>query len=749
MVSVVYVLTLGGTYHSLTNLALQRVALGLLTLGVVVWLVLIWRRPPRRVFLLPVIGLWVAAYAIAMIAHPSGRGYIGGWYAGLYAGVWLVLSDLRQRGLPGRWLIDAALFAAIPLMILAFMQVATWYPAWLALEIEVAFVPPRPPSVLGNPNVFGSFLAVLLPLGVVRVRWARRRADRLLWGVWVAAALLMLYITFSRGAWLATGAASVTLGGLTVYRLDPMHWWRRQSRRVRRGLGLIAVGGGLLMLAALVASLSVFDTPRRDTSDRLKFYDAALDTFAAHPFTGTGPFTFGLSLLEDLSIPPNQPHAHAHNLPLNVAAELGLPGLLALGATAVVLARRGWRQLRAAANGAEWADRAACLAALVGLGAHCLVDMPVMVPMMILLAIGIVAAGYVPGDVPRAERRGVGYRVLSLMLWGGLLATGWWSAQVYADYVRGERLLVEREYSHAEAVLRDVAERHSSLALYHAEYGYACGLAAAAGDETLLEPGIAAYNRALELEAPHAVWWANLAALYWQAGEDTATIDAMQQAVHYAPDAADMWFGLGVYYEETAQTDRARAAYRRVLTLEGDWAMADFWAETALRHSVLVATPVEPGPYQQAWALWEAGQYDRARDVLQRWIDHDPTQPGPYIQLARMYLSIGKSERADAYLEAAELLVHTYLGQAWLEYARAEFASQAGDTRLASDRLQAARDAILPDKTGQAIYHGLEIAHFQFLRLSVPGSLLPQVETLGPDPALLQLLDDPAWTFSG
>ena len=133
---------------------------------------------------------------------------------------------------------------------------------------------------------------MLLPLGLVRVRWSARRLDRSLWAVWFALALLVLILTSSRGAWLGAGAA---LGLLALHDAG----FLRPSRRARWGV----VGAALLVvaLAGLVFSLDMFDTPRRGTSERQELYRIALDTFADHPLTGTGPFTFGRAALENRS----------------------------------------------------------------------------------------------------------------------------------------------------------------------------------------------------------------------------------------------------------------------------------------------------------------------------------------------------------------------------------------------------------------------------------------------------------------
>jgi tetratricopeptide (TPR) repeat protein/O-antigen ligase len=756
---VAYVLTLGGTYNGILLVPLQQASLVILTAGVVSWQLAAWRRPVKTgsTPLDPALALWGIAYAISALHNPSGRVTIGLWYAGLYTGVWFVLSDLRRRGLPGRWITDAALLTAIPLMILALVQVLAWFPAWLALEVKVAFVPPRPPSALGNPNALGAVLAMLLPLGLVRARWSSRRFDRFLWAWWVVSALGVLYLTYSRGAWLAAASALLTLAVLTLYRsgqMNPAAWWRAHPRRTRLQAALAAGIAVMIALVLLVAAFGEFNTPRRETGARFAFYEIAWQEFTRHPLTGTGPFTFGLSLLYHRSIPPDQPHAHAHDLVLNVAAEMGLPGLIALAATIMLVARHGRRALRSAEDTAAWAHTAACGAAFVALGVHSLVDMPVMFPAVMLLMLGILAAGIVqPGDeqteIRQSKLERSVYRVLPLALWSAVLATGWWSARAYADYVRGERLLLDGAYQRGVDVLSEVARTDPNLALYDAEYAYACGLASFHGNDACLQRGIDAYRRALSLEAPHAVWWANLAVLYWQSGQRDRAVEAMRQATRYASDDPDLWLNLGAYYEAQGSVETARQVYRHVLELDARWGYSGFWSETALRQELLAAYPLEPTPYMRAETLWEAGQERSALAVLEATIDHDPTQPGPYVNIARLYVAAGELDRVQDYLDAARVLVHTDHDWAWIQFVEAELALARGDQVGWASHRQKARDLLWPDATGYPLVYGRDIALYQFLRLRVRGALLPQLVVLSPDPVLVELLGKPSfWYYS-
>jgi Tfp pilus assembly protein PilF len=217
----------------------------------------------------------------------------------------------------------------------------------------------------------------------------------------------------------------------------------------------------------------------------------------------------------------------------------------------------------------------------------------------------------------------------------------------------------------------------------------------------------------------------------------------MRQATRYAPDAPDLWLNLGAYYEAQGSVELARQVYRHVLELDARWGYSGFWSQTALRRGLLAAYPLEPTPYMQAEALWRAGQPRSALAVLEATIDHDPTQPGPYVNIARLLVAAGELDRARDYLDAARVLVHTDHDRAWIEVVEAELALWRGDQAGWAAHRQKARDLLWPDATGYPLVYGRDVALFQFLRLRVRGALLPSLVVLSPDPILVELLLPP------
>jgi O-antigen ligase len=178
-----------------------------------------------------------------------------------------------------------------------------------------------------HPNVMASSLATLLPLPLALslALPVESRRTRFLRGALLATCalqLLILFLTKSRGGYLALGASL----WLTL--------WLLGRRRWAIGLALVAA----LLVAWLITSsptetsttLDVDQQAALDASTwafRQQVWRAALQTIADYPFTGTGMGTFNdvAALLYGLDAPDNP---QAHNLFLQVGADLGILGLI-------------------------------------------------------------------------------------------------------------------------------------------------------------------------------------------------------------------------------------------------------------------------------------------------------------------------------------------------------------------------------------------------------------------------------------
>jgi hypothetical protein len=173
-------------------------------------------------------------------------------------------------------------------------------------------------STWENPNIFAGYLCVVAAyvMGYISVeKNARKR-----WGLFGFLLLVILceVFTFSRGFWVAM-TAEVVAFVLLFYR-----------RGILYLLG-VALGGAALAGPAVWQRL---DTLRHFTEDssaamRLAYLEIAQAIVADHPL-GVGWYNYRYVFPEyDFYFKnPNVVMYHSHNLFLNIAAELGIPGLI-------------------------------------------------------------------------------------------------------------------------------------------------------------------------------------------------------------------------------------------------------------------------------------------------------------------------------------------------------------------------------------------------------------------------------------
>jgi O-antigen ligase len=144
-----------------------------------------------------------------------------------------------------------------------------------------------------------------------------------------------LFFTFSKGAWLATGAALVVLVLPLLQRLPA----RRRKRVIVAGLA-----AGIPVVVALVAVALRFERFRSLVTGVLRIYlwRASLDMIRDHPIWGVGLdqflYHYPRYILPEAWREPNL--SHPHNVLLDFWLSLGILGVVALGWAAWIFVRR-------------------------------------------------------------------------------------------------------------------------------------------------------------------------------------------------------------------------------------------------------------------------------------------------------------------------------------------------------------------------------------------------------------------------
>ena len=206
-------------------------------------------------------------------------------------------------------------------------------------------------ATFGHSNQFAGYLILLIPFAFVFFIESERPGRRILTGAMTLLLLTALVFTYSRGAWLATALA----GGYLAYR----HVSRRQLAFLAV---LIAVAAAAVLFnrqvthfgeSALIQRVESIGQVKQDSAIRFRFLcnQVSARMIQDHPLLGIGSGNY-LNALPRYFDPNSEPwkhiSKHLHNLYLQIAAENGLPALLAflafLGYNFLQLARMHWRR---------------------------------------------------------------------------------------------------------------------------------------------------------------------------------------------------------------------------------------------------------------------------------------------------------------------------------------------------------------------------------------------------------------------
>jgi putative inorganic carbon (hco3(-)) transporter len=220
-------------------------------------------------------------------------------------------------------------------------------------------------GTFGQPNPFGAFMGMLLPLAVgtslgsLWLAYTTRSRDALLWtaifGSLAGIIALGLLVSWSRGAWLGFLAAMV----IVIWMLPKQRW-----------IGTLAILGGaaalllLMSLGLLPASLEdrligftedftgfqdvrgvVISDANFAVIERLAHWQSAVDMARTSPLLGVGFGNYEVAYPQFALINWSNPLGHAHNYYLNLLAETGIIGLSSYLILWGVIFHQNWRLL--------------------------------------------------------------------------------------------------------------------------------------------------------------------------------------------------------------------------------------------------------------------------------------------------------------------------------------------------------------------------------------------------------------------
>jgi putative inorganic carbon (HCO3(-)) transporter len=365
---------------------------------------------------------------------------------------------------------------------------------------------------------------------------------------------LTLLGTGSKGAFAAALVAATTFGLLGAGRGTALSTALRRGLIVVILLGVLAAVGFPPLRERIVHA---FGYQGMSGSFRVYTWRSTLEMIAARPLTGFGPGSFPHAF-------PRFAHAgftrQAHETPLQLAAEHGIPAAVLLLAGIFAAIGHLWRSAREA-SGAARLLRAAAVGGALGLWAHNLVDYTFYVAAVHLAFWALLGLAWPPepSEAPRTGRRTV-----AAVLCGGLLLAA--ATLLFSQAQLG----AARRYQ-AQGALTAARESLSHVLPFDArrwaDLSSICESEALAGDRSQWQPAIAARTRAAALQRTDPVHPVALARLLIATGDDAQARTALDAALRLDPNSPTALAALGDLLERAGDHAGAMAAYQRLADL--------------------------------------------------------------------------------------------------------------------------------------------------------------------------------------
>jgi O-antigen ligase len=213
----------------------------------------------------------------------------------------------------------------------------------------------RPQGISHHYMTFSGFL--MLGICSVLARLVFGSGDRIWPALVLPAIIVALFLTLGRGAWVGTSIAVAVILSLKDFRL------------IAAIPVVLAVAFALAPDTVTRRMTSVFDLKDPSNRDRVAMLNTGAAMVRAHPLTGVGP-----NMIERVYTQYRAPGAvqqtnqHLHNVPMQIAAERGLPALAVFLWFLVSLGRSLLAMFRARENRVLAATAFASLVAMLAAG---------------------------------------------------------------------------------------------------------------------------------------------------------------------------------------------------------------------------------------------------------------------------------------------------------------------------------------------------------------------------------------------
>ncbi len=275
------------------------------------------------------------------------------WGAGVLL-YFLLFHTLRGPDAVPRFFLAAALGSGVVCLIGIFQAAfgMDWIPQAAA-----------PGSTFSNRNMAAHYVAICFPLTMGLIAVSERNRTRVLGSVCLVLALLYLWYTGTRSAWLAVLVVVVLSAAGFLWLRRSVETAPRRARVLATAaflvvaslVGLYAATGGADGEAAFSPGPgSVSGAIEGSAGLRLVFWKNTLAMVRDHPWLGVGPGNFKLhyplyhrAVEVDWTFDEEHQLERVHNDHLQILAEVGIVGLVAWVLIFIIAFRIAWRCLRA------------------------------------------------------------------------------------------------------------------------------------------------------------------------------------------------------------------------------------------------------------------------------------------------------------------------------------------------------------------------------------------------------------------
>jgi len=495
-------------------------------------------------------------------------------YAALY---FIVITAAEMKSVNG--IVRAVLAGSVAVIIYALMQSAGLdFVAWTASPRERVW------STLGNPDFLGAYLIMVIPLAAAVFLAAGSYAGK------VSLFMLFLFLsgtlvlTKSRASWLGF---FVSMGMFSALLREEI--FKKHGKWALSFLGIVAAS--VLILAAIkpvflavVASrlFSITDMKEANIVSRLSGYGTAIEAIKKSPLLGTGLDTFSITFRRHMSASYARSGGvllhpgYAHNEFLQILLDMGIIGLsiylwllsVFFVTCAKVMKRKDDAKILCCGI------MCSVIALLVqNQFSFSVLATSVLFWLMLGLAVVLENRNAFPQSIPVPVKRGTGKIIYPAMT---LLVT-------LISLVILKPLLAEFHFTRAESGINPVSGYEKAVRLNPVPGIYRINLGKAYRKCGNSGKAIAEFKKEIEINPFNALGYNALGTVYVEESKregDAAMLDegiaALEKAIELDPNFTEPHVTLGTAYERKGEIGKAVDVYRRSLAIDPALSVSHF-----------------------------------------------------------------------------------------------------------------------------------------------------------------------------